>query len=104
MRGEIIYRHHEEPGLKRYDPDNETFLIPLKYVNVMRQTQATMKNVSENVIIDIWTEAKGVKLSEGWTGTTRFQISCTRLSERYKWVYGSPTKIPKTARPDSIWP
>ena len=35
MSGEFIYRHHEELRLKLYDPDNEAFLIPSKYVDVM---------------------------------------------------------------------
>ena len=26
-RGEFIYRHHEEPRLKLYDPDNETYSL-----------------------------------------------------------------------------
>ena len=36
VSGEFIERHHEEPRLKFYDPDNETFPIPLKYFDVMR--------------------------------------------------------------------
>ena len=38
MSGELIHRHHEERRLKFYDQDNETFPIPLEYVDVMRQT------------------------------------------------------------------
>ena len=44
MSGEFIYRHHEELRLKRYDSDIQTFLIPLKYVDVMRQTQTNIKS------------------------------------------------------------
>ena len=58
----------------------------------------------ENSINDIWTEAKGVNLSEEWSGTTRFWILRTRLPEGYKWVDGRPTKIQNTTRPDRIWP
>ena len=82
----FIYWHHEEPCLKLYDPDNETFPIPLKYVGVMRQTQTSINNVSEQIINDIWTEAKGVDLSEEWAGTARFQILRKRLPEGYKWT------------------
>ena len=78
MSGELIYRHHEERRLKFYDPDNETFPIPLIYVDVMRQTQ-TKKKVSEHTINDSCFEAKGVTLAEEWTATTRFQILRTRL-------------------------
>ena len=65
VSGEFIYRHHEEPRLKFYDPDNETFPIPEKCVNVMRQTQTSTTSVSEHMINDSRTEAKRVTLSEG---------------------------------------
>ena len=76
-----------------YDPDNETFPIPLKDVDLMRQTQTRKNNVSENDINDLWAEAKGVLLSEEWSGTTR----------SYEQHFLN-TKISKTTRPDSIWP
>ena len=68
----------------------------------MRQTQTSINNVPANIINDIWTEAKGVNLSEVWTGTTRFQILRTRLLREYKWVTGRHTKIQKTTRPESF--
>ena len=37
MSEESIYRHHAEPRLKLYDPDDETFPITSKYVDVMFQ-------------------------------------------------------------------
>ena len=51
--------------------------------------------LSEHVINDIWTRAKGVNLSEEWTGTTRIQILRTRLPEGYKWVDGKTDENPK---------
>ena len=104
MSGEFIRRHHEELRLKFYDPDNETFPIPLEYVDVMRQTQTNINHVSEHTINDSCFEAKGVTLAEEWTATTRFQILRTRLLEGHKCVNVRPTKIQKTTRPDSIWP
>ena len=65
MSGDFFYRHHEEPRLKINDPDDETFTIPLTCVDVMRQTQTSMNKVSEHIVNDSWTEAKGVLLSEG---------------------------------------
>ena len=50
MSGDFINQHHAELRLKLYDPDNETFPIPLKYVDVMRQTQTSLNNVSEQII------------------------------------------------------
>ena len=83
-----------------YDTDNETLPIPLKYVNVMKQIQTSFNNVSENMINDLWTETKGVNLSEEWTGIAGFQILRARLLEGHKWCNGRPSKIQKTSRPD----
>ena len=86
VSGEFIFRHHEELRLKLYGTENETFPIPLKYVDVMRQTHTSICNVSEHIINGLCTEAKEVNLSEEWTGSTRFQILRARLLEGYKWV------------------
>ena len=75
-----MYRHHEELRLKFHDP----LPIPLKYVDAKRQTQTSVNNVSENIMNDVRTEAKGVTLSEEWIGATRCQILRTRLSEGYQ--------------------
>ena len=98
MIGEFFYRHHEELRLKLYDTENDTFPIPLKYVDRVRQTQTSIYN--EHIINGLWPEAKGGVD----TGSTRFQILRTRLPEGYKWVVGRPTKIQKTTRADRIWP
>ena len=103
MSGDSIYRHHEEPRLELYTSDNEALPVPLKYVAVMRRTRSTIDDVSENVIHDMWTEAKDVNLSEDSTGTFKFQVLRTRL-EGNICVSGRPAKIQKITRPDSIWP
>ena len=38
MSGNFIYRHHVEPRVKLYSPREESFPIPLKYVDVSRTT------------------------------------------------------------------
>ena len=85
------------------DPDNEIFPVSWKYIDAMRQSQKSTSNVFENMVNDLWTEAKGVTISEEWTGIARFQILRARLLERYKLVNGKPTKKRKTTRPDSVW-
>ena len=45
----FIYRHHEVLRLELYDPD-EAFPIPLKYIDVMIQTQTSINYVSEHMI------------------------------------------------------
>ena len=36
MSGSFIYRHHVEPRVKLYSPREESFPIPLKYIDVTR--------------------------------------------------------------------
>ena len=38
MSGSFIYRHHVEPRVKLYSPRDESFPIPLKYIDVSRTT------------------------------------------------------------------
>ena len=39
MSGNFIYRHHVEPRVKLYSPREESFPIPLKYIEVSRTKQ-----------------------------------------------------------------
>ena len=96
MSGEFIYQHHDEPRIGLYEPEEETFPVPLKYTDVVRQTKIDDDSASENTINDFWTEAKDVNLSQEWTGMIRFQILRTRLPEGYRWIQ-------KSFRPDSIF-
>ena len=50
LSGDFIYRHREEPRLKLYGPDDETFPIPCNYVDIMSQTHTNVYRVSENKI------------------------------------------------------
>ena len=38
MSGNFLYRHHVEPRVKLYSPREESFPIPLKYIDVSRTT------------------------------------------------------------------
>ena len=42
ISGDFIYRHHVEPRVKPYTSREETFSIPLKYIDVSRGTHATL--------------------------------------------------------------
>ena len=88
--GDFIYRHHEEPQSKLHDPEEGTFPIPKRYVDVMRQRATDTSIVSGNIISDSWTEASGVDFSEVSTGTRRFQILHARPPEGFKCVLERP--------------
>ena len=42
MSGSFIYRHHVEPRVKLYSPGEESFPIPLKYIDVTRTTHTNL--------------------------------------------------------------
>ena len=42
MSGNFIYRHHVEPRVKLYSPREESFPIPLKYIDVSRTTHMNL--------------------------------------------------------------
>ena len=43
MSGSFIYRHHVEPRVKLYSPREESFPIPLKYIDVSRTTHTNLE-------------------------------------------------------------
>ena len=52
---------------------DETFPVPLKYIDVVRQTKTEIDSVLECTINDLWIEDKDTDLSETWIDTTRLQ-------------------------------
>ena len=52
MSGSFIYRHHVEPRVKLYSPREESFLIPLKYIDVSRTSHANL-DVKQEKRIDV---------------------------------------------------
>ena len=51
--GGSVFRHHAEPRLTLDDQDIETFPIPLKHVDVMKQIQNSINSVSGNIVNDV---------------------------------------------------
>ena len=52
ISGSFIYRHHVEPGVKRYSPREESFPIPLKYIDVSITTITNLDIMQERRIDD----------------------------------------------------
>ena len=71
MSGNFIYRHHVEPRVKLCSPKEESFPIPLKYIDVSRTTTHTNLDImQESRIDDIWNIDGSRDLSDSWTGFT----------------------------------
>ena len=68
MSGSFIYRHHVEPRVKLYSPREESFPIPLKYIDVSRTTHTNLDVKQEKRIDDCWNIAGSRDLSDSGTG------------------------------------
>ena len=55
ITGDFIYRHHVEPRVKLYMPRQESFLIPLKYIDVTRNTHTSLDVLLEKILMIIGT-------------------------------------------------
>ena len=103
MSGNFIYRHHVEPRVKFYSPREESFLIPLKYID----TQTNLDVMEERRIDDFWCIGGSRDLCDSWTGFTQF----TPLSEKLpEWLYiyivwwGDWQNGKRHPGPHQLWP
>ena len=54
ITGDFIYRHHVELRVKLYVPRKESFLIPLQFFDVTRNTNTSLDAQLEKNIVDYW--------------------------------------------------
>ena len=62
--GDFTYRHHVETRVKLYMPKEESFPIPMKYIDVTRNTQTSLDVMQEKNIDDLWNVDDDRELSE----------------------------------------
>ena len=82
MSGSFIYRHHVEPRVKLYSPREESFPIPLKYIDETRTTHTNLDVKQEKRIDDYWNIDGSRDLSDSWTGFTQFTLLEEKTSRR----------------------
>ena len=103
MSGNFIYRHHVEPRVKLYSPREESFPIPLKYIDVSRTTHTNLDVMHESRTDGYWNINESTDLSDPWTGVTQ----CTLLEEKppdgYMWSGRRLTRKQLTSRLDHLW-
>ena len=104
MSGNFIYRHHVEPRVKLYSPREESFPIPLKYIDGSRTTHTNLDVMQESRIDDFWNIDGSRDVSDSWTGFTQFTLSSEKPPEGYKCSGARLTKRQATSRPDHLWP
>ena len=104
MSGNFIYGHHVEPRVKLYSPREESFPIPLKYIDVTRTSHTNLDVKQEKRIDDYWNIDGSRDLSDPWTGFTQFTLSDEKAPDGYMWSGGRLTRKQLTSRPDHLWP
>ena len=104
ITGDFIYRHHVEPRVRLYMPKEESFLIPLKYIDVTRTTCTSLDVLLEKDTDDCWNLDGQRELSDAWTGFTRFNLSNERPPDGYTWSGERLTRKQTTSRHDKKWP
>ena len=68
----LVYRHHVEPTVKLYVPAEESYLVPLKYIDVTRTADTSVDVMLEKHIDDNWNVNGNRELPNAWTGFMRF--------------------------------
>ena len=107
MSGNFMYRHHVEPRVKLYSPREESFPIPLKYVDVLTSPELRRQNLDvkqEKRIDDYWNIDGSRDLSDSWTGFTQFTLLEEKPPEGFMWSRRRLTRKQLTSRPDHFWP
>ena len=87
MSGSFINRHQVEPRVELYSPREESFLIPLKYIDVTTTTHTNLDVKLEKRIDDYWNIDGSRDLSDPWT--------------QFHTIYFTKQL---TSRPDHLWP
>ena len=74
MSGNFKNCHHIEPRVNLYSPREESFPIPLKYIDVSRTTHTNLDVEQERRIDDYWNIDGSRDLSDYWTGLIQFTL------------------------------
>ena len=102
ITGEFIYRHHVVPRVELYVPREETFPIPMKYIDFTRTSFTSLDVMLERQIEEYWNVDGERELSDAWTGFTRFILLNEKPPEGYTWSGERLTRKQKTSRLDDV--
>ena len=104
MSGNFIYHQHVEPGVKLHSPREESFPIPLKYIDVSRTIHTNLDVKQEKRIDDYWKIDGSRDLSDPRTGFPQFTQLGGKSPDGYMWSGERLTRKQLTSRPDHLWP
>ena len=103
LSGNFKNRHHVEPRVKLYSPREESFPIPLKYIDVSRTTHTNLDVKQGKRIDDCWNIDGSRDLSDPWTGFTQFALLDEKAPDGKMWSGWRLTRKQLTSRPDHLW-
>ena len=104
MSGNFLFRHHVEPRVKLHSSREESFPIPLKYIDVSRTTHTNLDVKQEKRFDDYWNIDGSRDLSDPWTGFTQFTLLEEKPPDGFLWSGWRLTRKQLTSRPDHVWP
>ena len=104
IQGDFIYPQHNEPRVQICLPKEETFPIPLKYIDVTGSTHADLDVMQEKRLDDYWDVDANRNLSDSWKGFTQFTSLKEKPPKGCTWSGARLTKVQATTRPDNVWP
>ena len=102
--GNFKNRHHVEPRVILYVPTEESFPVPLKYIDVSRTTRTNLDVMQEHRIDDYWNIDGSRDLSDSLTGFTQFTPLEEKPPDGKMWSGERLTRKQLTSRPDHLWP
>ena len=85
-------------------PKEETFLVPLKYIDVAKSTHTDLEVVQEKRSDDYWNVDSNRSLSDSRTRLTTFTLLKENPPKGYVWSGERLTKVQMTTSPDHVWP
>ena len=93
-----------EPRVKLYVPKEESFPVPMKYIDVTRTKYTALDVLLEKQIEDYWNVDGERELSDARTRFARFVLLKERPPEGCTWSGERHTRKQTTSRPDNVWP
>ena len=82
----------------------ESFPVPLKYIDVSRTTHTNLDVKQERRIDDSWNIDGSRDFSDPWTGFTQCTPAEEKSPDGYMWSGWRLTRRQVTSRPDHLWP
>ena len=103
MSGNFIFHHHVEPRVK-LSPREESFPVPLKYIDDSRTTSTNLDVKQERRNDDFWNIDGSRGVSDSWTSFTLSTPLEEIPPDGYMWSRWRLTRRQLTSRPDYSWP